>query len=328
MILIISSDDDLTTNDVIDWLRHFDAEFIRISDESKVRILHSEINNDKSDSLIEMDGKVVSLSEIKSCWYRRSWFSISKWGMQSSDNDLNQSINRQLFEENVYLEDFIENYLKNRMLNFKDDNKLNKLSALKIAVEVGLKIPDSIVTTLKSDVQKFAEKHDFKVISKNFSPGIFAYYKDFIVGTLTMQVSKEMVENLNDTFHPILLQEQINKEFELRIFFLNGEMYASAIMSQNDETTKVDFRNYNFEKANRTPPFELPNNLKERLTKLMSLLNLNSGSIDLLVNDSDEYIFLEVNPIGQFSQVSTPCNYYLEKKVADSLIYNKHERRN
>jgi hypothetical protein len=33
-----------------------------------------------------------------------------------------------------------------------------------------------------------------------------------------------------------------------------------------------------------------------------------------------EYVFLEVNPIGQFGMVSAPCNYNLEKKIAQYLI--------
>jgi hypothetical protein len=30
--------------------------------------------------------------------------------------------------------------------------------------------------------------------------------------------------------------------------------------------------------------------------------------------------FLEVNPAGQFGMVSTPCNYYLEEKIAEVLL--------
>ena len=33
----------------------------------------------------------------------------------------------------------------------------------------------------------------------------------------------------------------------------------------------------------------------------------------------DKYIFFEINPIGQFEQVSFPSNYYLHKKIAEIL---------
>ena len=43
-----------------------------------------------------------------------------------------------------------------------------------------------------------------------------------------------------------------------------------------------------------------------------------------LVNNNilqvQEFVFLEVNPVGQFGWVSKNCNYYLEKKIALKLI--------
>lgn len=51
----------------------------------------------------------------------------------------------------------------------------------------------------------------------------------------------------------------------------------------------------------------------------MNKLNYSSGSIDLVVDKDDKYIFLEVNPVGQFGMVSYPCNYGLEKIIAKAL---------
>ncbi len=53
------------------------------------------------------------------------------------------------------------------------------------------------------------------------------------------------IEKLPDTFSPSLIQGYVEKKYELRIFYLNGECFASAIFSQLDEQTKIDFRNYN-----------------------------------------------------------------------------------
>ena len=51
----------------------------------------------------------------------------------------------------------------------------------------------------------------------------------------------------------------------------------------------------------------------------MSKLNLNCGSLDLVLDNNGIYYYLEVNPVGQFGMVSFPCNYYLEKKIAEFL---------
>ena len=51
----------------------------------------------------------------------------------------------------------------------------------------------------------------------------------------------------------------------------------------------------------------------------MRKLKLDSGSIDIIVTNKGEYVFLEVNPVGHFTQVSSPCNYYLEKEIAEII---------
>ena len=52
----------------------------------------------------------------------------------------------------------------------------------------------------------------------------------------------------------------------------------------------------------------------------MVKLNYRSGSIDMVYTKDKAYVFLEINPVGQFAQVSEPCNYYLEDWVAKHLM--------
>ena len=96
-----------------------------------------------------------------------------------------------------------------------------------------------------------------------------------------------------------------------------------AIFSQEIRTNKVDFRKYSKEIPNRYVPYDLPKTISMKLKRLMDNLKLNSGSIDLVYTKDEDYYFLEVNPVGQFAMVSEPCNYYLEKIVAQKLSENE-----
>ena len=51
----------------------------------------------------------------------------------------------------------------------------------------------------------------------------------------------------------------------------------------------------------------------------MYKLELNSGSIDLILDKKNRFVFLEINPIGQFGMTSFPCNYSIEKEIAKYL---------
>jgi glutathione synthase/RimK-type ligase-like ATP-grasp enzyme len=118
---------------------------------------------------------------------------------------------------------------------------------------------------------------------------------------------------------PSLIQRKIDKKYEIRVFYLMGNMYSMAIMSQNKNETEIDFRNYQNQNPNRTLSYELPDEINKKIIKLMDVLKLNSGSIDFIYNTNNEYVFLEVNPVGQYGMVSYPCNYYIEKKIANYL---------
>ena len=87
---------------------------------------------------------------------------------------------------------------------------------------------------------------------------------------------------------------------------------------QSSDTT--DFRNYNIDKPNRYVPFLLPKDIEEKLLNLLEDLDLNTGSVDLIYDNDDNYVFLEINPVGQFGMVSINCNYHIEKMISEDLI--------
>ena len=53
----------------------------------------------------------------------------------------------------------------------------------------------------------------------------------------------------------------------------------------------------------------------------MKNLYLESGSLDIIVDKEDNYIFLEVNPVGQFDFFRKTCNYHIERDIAKYFRY-------
>lgn len=96
-----------------------------------------------------------------------------------------------------------------------------------------------------------------------------------------------------------------------------------SIFSQNNNKTKIDFRNYDFKKPNRMVPYRIDETLKQKLTSLMKEVCLNMGSIDLLKSKNGKIYFLEINPVGQYGFVSESCNYNIDREIAKFLIDEK-----
>jgi glutathione synthase/RimK-type ligase-like ATP-grasp enzyme len=113
--------------------------------------------------------------------------------------------------------------------------------------------------------------------------------------------------------------EYVEKKYEVRVFYIDGESYCLATFSQGDPKTEIDYRRYNKEKPNRNASFLLPGEVQMKLNILMKSLGLKTGSIDLIVTPDDEFVFLEVNPVGQFLNIEELGNYNLCGKIAGYL---------
>ncbi len=305
MIIIFSIKNDFSTNEIIDYLIKKNEDFIRINEDDYFEIF-------KMDNEIcignENIGK-ININDINAIWYRKSILQLKNKYL------INDSLNYFKNEEIKIFNEYILFQLKTKInLGSYSTIKVNKLVVNEIAKKVGLLVPKSFF----SDSKNVNCKIDLitKPINEN---SIVPYDINTYFKLLTKEVSNE--DNLKYSLS--YFQEKIDKKYELRIFYLDGETYSMAIFSQNNAKTNIDFRNYDTENPNRTVPYKLSNKMNEKIDNLMKLLGLNTGSIDILVDKNLNHYFLEVNPVGQFGMVSYPCNYNLEEKISNFLTNGK-----
>lgn len=308
MILLISNENDQTTNDVIDWLRYFNAGWERLNGEDL-------IDGEKHSYLLPIGADNLKLEQlhcnIDCIWFRRFYPDYSK-GVGS--------FNGYLDDELKVLKEYI---LSGEVRVFGNTtHRTNKLIALSIAEGLGLKIPATVIINNKSDFYKFLDKYP-SVITKPIAEGL-DYNKGNNDYTLyTNEVSNGYFDKIPEKFFPTLIQEKVVKDFEIRTFYWKEKCYSMAIFSQENENTAIDFRRYDRKRPNRNVPYQLPQEIEEKISGLMKRIGLNSGSIDLIKDVNGNFVFLEVNPNGQFGMVSYPCNYNLEMIIANDLRFEE-----
>lgn len=320
MIMIISDEKDISTSEILRWLDFFDAKWIRLNDTDELVI--SSLTATSFD--FEIKGKVKKMSSdaISAYWYRRGFYKIS-FGIQFEidkdfidigglTNFLNQEAN--ILKQHVI--DIIES--KHGLGGFQKSYTVNKLRNLRLASEAGLDIPETHILTKKDRLKKLLFNQD--LISKPITEG-FIIGKESRYSGYTEQILISHLDKIENQFFPSLFQEFLNKKFEIRTFYLDGKFFSTAIFSQQDPQTCVDFRHYNRNKPNRTPTIELDESIQQCIRKFMETARYKTGSLDFVVTKDDRIVFLEINPIGQFEQVSKPGNYNLEKQIAQYLIH-------
>jgi len=320
MILIASRKNDISTISVIKWLLQKKKAFVLLTEGNEISQL---TYNTQGESIIKFkDRAPVNLEKITSYWYRKgaNRFKAKVPEIESTLSELDRQTKLFIRAETNSIARYLDYHFqtKRHLNTFEDSTDVNKLILCDIAHSVGLKTPPSLITDNKASLLQFFQAHK-DIITKPLEIPINYLTNNHWIPMYTEQLTLEMIQDLPDQFNLSLFQKKIEKKYELRIFCLEKEKYSMAIFSQRDAQTTVDFRKYNFNKPNRNVPFRLPPEIDTKIDQFLEASNYKCGSIDMLVDPNDHYYFLEINPVGQFGMVSIPCNYNLEKKIAEYL---------
>jgi len=323
MILILSEDTDQSTNRVIDWLYFNNKDFIRINTESFIHHISLCLNDEQHLSIevqSENNEDTFSLQNIDSFWFRRGTMMPRKQLLNEIENtNLKKEISNTLTSEWTILSSFlIKQFEKKKHLGNYGLRIPNKLTVLQMAVKHGIDIPDTMVTSSLEKLKEFKNKHA-SIITKPIYEILMYADQQYAFISRTETVGEDYIENLPDSFFPMLFQENLRKNFEIRVFFIKDKFFPAAFFSQNNAKTKSDFRNESNVKY-RSIPYNLPPKILKKLKTMMHDLGLNTGSIDLVYTQEKKYVFLEVNPVGQFDTVSEDCNYFIEKEIVKFLL--------
>lgn len=321
MILIISSSEDVSTDLVINWLHYYQKKFYRLNFFDILDAPYkTEICYSLNENILRINSKKIKLNDVNAVWLRKFGSFKKSTFYKSCLGEIRQDILiQQTGEFNAFVMAIVKNINPNSYwITHYLHGAQNKWNVLKKAADAGLSIPKTFFTNTKKDLETW--RGHSPIISKPMNEPYFFTKGSSFFTMYTKEITDKELAYLADDFFPSAIQNKIEKEYEIRIFFLDNKCYSMAIFSQNDKQTAVDFRNYNTTFPNRFIPYQLPCEVEERLCVFMDNLNLNCGSIDMIKEKNGDYVFLEVNPNGQFGMVDFPCNYSLHKLVAEKLI--------
>jgi ATP-GRASP peptide maturase of grasp-with-spasm system len=327
MILILSqSFAEPTTEEVVDWIQALGGRWMRVNGEDLDCESRISVELSAKDELcLRWHDSDMPLAEIRAVWFRR-WIHARRHEQcdlvagLSVTPKLHYHLCSHLTQEASRFSDFFFHAFVDRPWISRPKKSVpNKLEVLQCAVRVGLDIPATLVTSRREELERFCATHG-RVITKPIGDVAPLVYEGEMFLMYTALVEPEELAGLPEVFAPSLFQECLDKEYELRVFYLDGESHAMAIFSQGDPQTCVDFRRYNHRKPNRRVPYLLEEKIATSICKLMCGLGLETGSLDLIRTRDGRIVFLEVNPAGQFGMISKSCNYPLEREFAEHLI--------
>ncbi|MBX9253578.1 MvdD family ATP-grasp ribosomal peptide maturase [Desmonostoc muscorum CCALA 125] len=274
---------------------------------------------------LSVDDQTLDLNEVSAVWYRR--IAIGSKIPDSMDKQLRQA---SMKESRITIEGMIASingFHLDPLPNIRQAE--NKQLQLQIARKLGLDTPRTLTTNNPVAVKQFAQECHQGIITKMLSS--FAIYdeqgREKVV--FTNPISSEDLDNLDGlNFCPMTFQEKIPKALELRTIIVGKRVLTAAVDSQALDKARYDWRKQGVALLNAWETYTLPGDVEEKLLKLMAQFRLNYGAIDIILTPDGRYIFLEVNPVGEFFWLERcpglPISEALAEVLNNSANHNNH----
>lgn len=178
---------------------------------------------------------------------------------------------------------------------------------LRVASEVGFFVPDTLVTSDPEKALKFWRYCGKEMVIK---PLALSPTEDSVL--FTNRVTEElMAEKERLRSSPVILQRLVPHQHELRITIVGDAIFPAEVISESG----LDWRRGKI----MVSPYVLPPDIQDLCLRYVRLLGLQYGCIDMIVTPDDQYVFLEINPNGQWDFVEKRAGLPIGKAIARLL---------
>ncbi len=318
MILIISDRNDVHTLKVESFLKLESIKFFRFNID--VESLKSTfVSYDENDWLIRCSNGSFKTSEITVIWNRRTYVELL---LDEIDNN-EASFKIWKGEWNKTLLGIYSSLESKKWLNFYRDAYYaeNKYRQYTTAKKIGLRTPSFVCSNDKQFLIKSFSNGNEKVL-KFMNQDFYKTGEGVYKGIYVNKIKSCELENFQDTGeNPIILQDYISKKFEVRYTVVGKEHFVCKIDSQLSKIANVDWRRYDL--AN-TPHSIInpPEIVREKVNEFMLEFNLNYGAMDFIIDGNQDWVFLELNSMGQFLWIEDLTGLEISHHIAKWLIIN------
>lgn len=188
---------------------------------------------------------------------------------------------------------------------------------LQVAAQIGLEIPKTLISNRPESIREF-HQHYGSIIAKPVRSG-YVVKNGVECAVFTTKLEDEVFNDLSDAaLSPTIYQEFLPKAYDIRVTIVGSKLFAVSIDSQSDPSATIDWRKTENPLLPHSP-ITLPESLQRSLLELMSRLSLFYGAIDLVLTPDGRFVFLEINPNGQWLWIDETLSLGISQSIAEWL---------
>jgi len=183
-----------------------------------------------------------------------------------------------------------------------------KIFQLHVARQCGMLTPETLVTSSPNEARHFIREHE-RVIFK-------ALFGTDQVWRPTQELTEDLVTKLDHVaLCPVVFQEYIPGGEDYRVILIDEFVQAVAFDTMNSRYPL----DVSMDPASGCRADVIPASLLSALREFMSRLGLRYGAFDLRRKPDGEFVFLEINPAGQFLYLDLRAKTSVAKAMANVL---------
>lgn len=174
---------------------------------------------------------------------------------------------------------------------------------LKTAADHNLCIPSTVITNDRTSLLDFVDRCEGDVIYKTMSGGVLPLEGQTLDSRAVFTSRLDSIQrNELDRVRncACMFQKVVPRQYDLRVTVFGSELFAVEIhyVQDDDDDTVIDWRAHHG--SLRYQEHDLPAKVGEKVVSVVKALGLVFGAVDMIVTPTGEYVFLEVNPSGQW----------------------------
>lgn len=187
---------------------------------------------------------------------------------------------------------------------------------LRVAVESGLRVPRSLVTTVADEVRAFAREVGGPIVYKSLSTGLVVE-PDGLKIVYTTLVDPADLDAVAIGLCPHLFQEWVPKDHDVRLTVVGDRLFPVAVHADSDQA-RVDWRS-RYDDL-RYEACEVPDRVRSGVGEYLRRFGLRYSAFDFSVTPDGRWWFLKANPSGQWEWISEETGLPIAEAIADELV--------
>jgi len=172
----------------------------------------------------------------------------------------------------------------------RDEAGSRKMWQLQVAARLGLRVPRTCMTNDPARAREFLHREPGRVIFKPFG-GTPATWRET---RPVREADLDLLESVR--YAPVIFQEAVAGS-DVRVTIVGTQVFAAELRTE-ESGYAYDFRVDTHHCP--TAAHDLPAPVSAGLLRLMEVLGLWYGAVDLRRTPEGDYVFLEINPAGQW----------------------------